>query len=68
LVDSFECIDDLEKPAATIFTSALKMETGGSSKMSLPLYLITQYHILEVCNLNSHCHENLTTQANYKQN
>jgi hypothetical protein len=23
------------------------------------MYLITQYHILEVRNLNSHCHENL---------
>jgi len=44
------------------------METVGSSKMSLPIYLIAQHHILEVCNLNSHCHENVATQANYKQN
>jgi hypothetical protein len=54
----------LEKPEASILTSALKMETVGSSTMLLLIYQITRCHILELCNLNSHCHENLTTQMN----
>jgi hypothetical protein len=41
--------------------------TDGDSMLVL-IYQVTLCHILEFYSLNSHCHENLTTQTNYKQN